>query len=530
MDLCVRTTRMDTSEPHHLESRPLEPQRLVGFPVLPRTCYVGLLLLALLAMAARLGAVCMLPTARQAAATYEHGEIAANLVQGRGFSVNFLGTHGPTSQQAPLYPLLLAAAYRVFGVGSATAVLAMQLLQAVAGTLTVLAVAWLGWSLIPERRVLGWVAGVGAAFYPAHVYMVTHMQTVCWSTLNLTLLAAWAASPRGGAGPMKAIGLGLLAGLLLLWDPILLLALPFVAVLSWRSARQRGRPAWPQACAGGPRVGLAGPWKQLLLAACVCAATVMPWLYRNWRVHGEFVFIKSTFGYAFWQGNNPLSWGTDKVPKPSAELLRREHDGTLAGMDRAVWDARRETLYIDDVLLKPTGYHEFAGLSEPARSRLLLRRAMEFIREHPKQYASLCLKRLRYMLLFDETNPKAANRVYRVSTVAWLVLSVVGLLVLRPWWGRLWPTVGAACVLVVFHTFTIASARFRIPLEPLTFVWAAGSVAPFVYWLRPKAWPHAREPDPALVRPLIQTGPVDPPCAQHAPVVQTTPAHHRRVA
>lgn len=432
--------------------------------------------------------VSLLPAAREAVATYEHGEIAANLVLGRGFSVTFLGTHGPTSQQAPLYPAILAVAYKAFGVDSASAVLCMQMLQCAAGTLLVLATVWLGWSLVPERRELGWLAGVGATVYPAHVYMVTHVQTVCFSTLHLTLLAAWAASPCGGVRAIKAVGLGLLAGLLLLWDPILLLTLPFVGVLYWQSCAREGshRRQW-----ASWRVSSAGwslRWMRLLLAACVCAATVAPWLYRNWRVHGEFVFVKSTFGYAFWQGNNPKSWGTDKVPKPSAAALRQAHDGTLAGIDRAMWEARRETLYIDDVLLKPTAYREFAGLSEPARSRVLFKRATQFICEHPERYVALCWKRLRYMLLFDETNPRAASRVYRVSTVVWLVLSLLGLLVLRPWWGRLWPTVGAAAALVLFHTCTIASARFRIPLEPLTFVWAAGSVVPFAYWVVPRAW------------------------------------------
>ncbi len=467
--------------------------------------------MAIAALAARVCTVSLLPAAREAAATYEHGEIAANLVQGRGFSVTFLGTHGPTSQQAPLYPALLAAAYEAFGVGSASAVLCMQVLQCVAGTLLVLATVWLGWSLVPERRELGWLAGVGAAVYPAHVYMVTHVQTVCFSALNLTLLAAWAASPRGGAGAKRAVGLGLLAGLLLLWDPILLSTLPFVAVLYWRSCARDGARRGPWARCRILWAGWSLCWMRLLLAACVCAATVAPWLYRNWRVHGEFVFVKSTFGYAFWQGNNHLSWGTDKVPKPSAESLRQAHDGTLAGIDRAMWDARRETLYIDDVLLKPTGYREFAGLSEPARSRVLFNRAMQFIREHPERYVVLCCKRLRYMLLFDETNPRAASRVYRASTVVWLVLSLVGLLVLRPWWGRLWPTVGAAVALVLFHTCTIASARFRIPLEPLTFVWAAGSVAPFAYWVVPRAWLVAAAARHGLARPQMRVVPEESP-------------------
>ena len=48
--------------------------------------------------------------------TYEHGEIAANLLAGRGFTTHFLGADGPTSQQAPIYPALVCLAYAIGGV------------------------------------------------------------------------------------------------------------------------------------------------------------------------------------------------------------------------------------------------------------------------------------------------------------------------------------------------------------------------------------------------------------------------------
>ena len=124
--------------------------------------------------------------------------------------------------------------------------------------------------------------------------------------------------------------------------------------------------------------------------ASVAAIVIAPWLWRNYRVHGEWVFVKSTFGYAFWQGNNTASWGTDKIPKRSAETLRNDHDGSLADMHRALWEARHETLYIDDVLLAPGGYREFAGLTEPQRSRLLFGRSWDFVRRHPQRYVRLC--------------------------------------------------------------------------------------------------------------------------------------------
>jgi hypothetical protein len=421
--------------------------------------------LALAAFSLRLAVVGALSTAHAAPVTYEHGEIARNLLAGRGFSVWFLGSEGPTSQQAPLYPALLASLYWAFGADSPTAVLMLQILQCAAGAALVVRVVRLTWSLVPDRPLMGWLAGIGAAVYPTHLYMVTHVQVAPWAALVLTALAAVAADARS-RGWRQVIWAGILAGTLLLLDPILALALPvLVCTLCWSSRDAHARPI-----GNTRRLAYAG------LFALVAASVVSPWLIRNYRVHGEFVFVKSTFGYAFWQGNNPLSWGTDKIPKPSAEALRRAHDGTLADMDRALWEARHETLYIDDVLLKPTGYQGMAGLCEPARSRLLFARAWKYVTEHPAHYARLCLRRLRYFLLFDETNPKAANPVYRVATVTWLVLAAVGALLLRPAWRQVWPTWAIFGLVTLFHSLTIVSARFRLPIEPLSFVWAAATV------------------------------------------------------
>ena len=429
---------------------------------------IGLVLLGLLALGLRVLVVLALWGDHARPMAYEHGAIAENLLAGRGFSIELLGSEGPTSQQAPFYPLLLAAIYACFGVGTPGAILAVQLLQCVAGAALVLAVVWLGWSLLPDRPEVGWTAGLGAALFPTHLYMVTHLQVAVWAALVLTLLLAVVLSPRWRATDRGALLTGCLAGVLLLIEPILALALPICAMAFWLGEGAGSRSA---------RFGLL-PLKRVVLMAAVAAVIIAPWTLRNRLVHGRWIFIKSTFGYALWQGNNPASWGTDKIPKRSAELARLEHDGTLLGMDRALWEARHETLYIDDVLLKPTGYREFSGLSEPDRSRRLGRRAVAFIREDPGRYARLCLARLQYFLLFDKTNPKAANRLYRAATVTWLVLSAVGLLVSRLRWRQLWPTYAIFAVVTLFHALVITSVRFRIPLEPFSLVWAATAVAP----------------------------------------------------
>lgn len=428
---------------------------------------VGLTSLALLALALRL-AVLLLAGVTSEGNAFEHGEIAQNLLNGRGFTVRYLGVEGPTSQQAPLYPFLLAGASLVCGGFGASALLLVELLQCAAGAAIVLAVAGIGWALFPAERAVGWLAGIAAAVFPSHIYMATQIQVVTWATLLLTLLVLLAVRGPGRRPLISALSLGLLAGLLLLVEPILAVTLPIISLAAWSRERALQGLRW-RAWRPGMHAGV--------VAAVACLA-IAPWLVRNYRAHGEFVFIKSSFGYAFWQGNNEASWGTDKVPKPEAEQLRTAHDGTLAGVNRALWEARHETIYIDDLLLQPAGYREFQGLTEPQRSRLLGKRAQAAIAADPMRYMGLCGQRLRYFLLFDETNPKAANRLYRAATITWLLLCLLGLLTTTSRWRALWPTYAIFGGVMLFHALTITSARFRMPLEPMTFVWIAAGVAP----------------------------------------------------
>ena len=130
------------------------------------------------------------------------------------------------------------------------------------------------------------------------------------------------------------------------------------------------------------------------------------------------------------------------------------------------------------MLLKPGGYREFAGLSEPERSRRLGSRAWDFIVEHPADYARLCLRRLQYFLLWDETNPKAANPIYQAASTAWLVLSLVGLMAAGRARRTLAPSVAALLLTTLFHALTITSARFRIPVEACGFLWASAGFMP----------------------------------------------------
>jgi hypothetical protein len=253
-----------------------------------------------------------------------------------------------------------------------------------------------------------------------------------------------------------AVAAGGFLGLLAMADPILALVAPGMARAiaigqGWRRSARL--------------VGAVGA------TAALCVA---PWVARNARVHGEFVPIKSSFGYAFWQGNCALSMGTDKVVRASVERALSRRPGGLREWNAALWEARHEAGYLDDIALTRDDYRELGAVPEPERSRRLFRRALADLRAEPDRYARLCLRRLRYFVFFDETNPKTRSQVYRASHLGLTAMAVIGLILARSEVRRrLGPTILTAAMIGAFHALTIVSARFHLPIEPMMGLWAA---------------------------------------------------------
>jgi hypothetical protein len=416
----------------------------------------------LLAIAVRVAAVFELQSHNVPRSTYEHGEIAANLLAGRGFAIRFLGWEGPTSQQAPIYPAILAVAYTIGGVETPRSLLLLELGQALLGGVLTLGVLRLAERIAGGRSEVILTAGIITALHPTLIYAATHVQVALLGATLLTWTLLFAYRTGASGCIHDAVGTGVLLALLALTDPILSLALAG-AVL----AIVQGRSQYPSGRAEAARL--------VSLVLAVAALGVLPWIVRNARVHGEFVAIKSTFGYAFWQGNCNLSQGTDKVVRPSVTRVLEGEAGKrgLNALNRTLWAARHEAGYLDDIALSPDDKKLLGSVSEPERSRILFHRALSELREQPGRYLALCLRRFQYFWLFDETNPKTQVLVYRVSHIALLCAAVLGLLLARrDVRSRLWPTLLTVLLIAGFHTLTIVSARFHIPIEPLMAVWA----------------------------------------------------------
>ncbi len=333
----------------------------------------------------------------------------------------------------------------------------------------------------PARPWLAWTAAAVSALHPTLVYAATHIQVASLGTTLFIWTLALSYQTGASRRFLDAALTGALLALLALTDPILALAALGVACAVYA----------PWTAPSEPRRSIA----LLALLALTALAAVSPWLFRNAWVHGEFVAIKSTFGYAFWQGNCARSEGTDKVVRRSVDQVLQREDPTtdLLSLNRKLWEARHEAGYIDDIALSRQDYLLLGKVTEPERSRILFRRALAELASEPGRYARLCLRRLRYFLLFDETNPKSRVAMYRLPHLALTLFGALGILLAgSPLRRRLLPTVVTAAAIVLFHTLTIVSARFHIPIEPLLGLWGAAGLSTVATRLH--SWRSRTEP------------------------------------
>lgn len=415
--------------------------------------------LFLLATAVRLSLVWMLvgPYA-SGVYTYEHGEIAGNLLAGRGFSVKLLGTWGPTSQQAPLVPFLLAGCYAMLGVGTSAAIWLFLGLQCIEGGLTAVGARRLS-ARAGLSPVFANLAGLGAAFFPPLVYSASHVQVASTACLLLVWLFDSLMQLRNEPKMRNALKAAILMALAVLTDPILVLS-GVATTFCWITF---DRPAQKMEF-----VRLVKSWTVLVFCSVLL---ISPWLFRGYRVHGRPVFIKSTFGYAFWQGNNRLSVGTDKVMRESVQAKLAEGGSSLAGLDKKLWEARHAAGCIDDIALTDTQKKELGQLPELERSNALFHWAIADLQAEPGRYFRLCLRRLQYFLWIDESNPKTASLFYQIPQKVFVIASAIAFIIMPATIRRqMQPVIIAFALTAVFHAATITAPRFHLPWEVLLII------------------------------------------------------------
>ena len=268
---------------------------------------------------------------------FEAGRIARSLVRGQGYANPFNGLSGPTAWLPPLYPLLLAAVFKVFGVYTRASAFVVLTLNSLFSAAVAPAVYEIGARVFDAKGIARRGAKVAApvglwaawvwAVYPAALQYAVHW---VWEMSLTAFLFGWVVvvalrlkEKQGIRSREKGIGLwvafGGLWGLIALSNASLLLCFPAMMIwIAWPKSREEGldhrRERRP--LAGDP--GGVRDWERRVagvgVACVVFAAVVTPWVWRNERALHGFVLTRGNLGVELHEStlerNDGFPWGT----------------------------------------------------------------------------------------------------------------------------------------------------------------------------------------------------------------------------
>jgi len=413
----------------------------------------SLVLILVIGLGARLAfawnQVRKIPEAALATAPFEQetGSIAHSLATGKGFSNPFNKETGPTAWLTPVYPLLVAGTFKLFGIYTVPSFFFLVFLNCFFSTTVCVPIFYVG------KRVAGIGVGSAAAWlwalFPNAI--MTPFEWI-WDTSLAALLAAtllWATLELAESDRLQDwCGYGLLWGFTLMTNPSLGLLLPPLLVWAAYRARQQG----------GLSVTL--PLAKPALAFTLALVCCVPWTIRNYAVFHRFVPLRSNFPLELYIGNN------------------ENYDG-----DRPRWPPpitkERETV-------------RYFRMGETAFMDEEMRKAMKFIVSHPRKEVILFGDRF---IAFWGGIPNPVDTFLRADSllvrtlILCAVLSGVGGLfgiatLVRRGSPYALPLAAFPVVFPLLYYVTHTSLRYRHPIDPVVLLLAAIAVDALVRFLR----------------------------------------------
>ena len=264
---------------------------------------------------------------------WEMGRIARALVTGYGYADPFEGHTGPTAWTPPLYPLLMAAVFKLFGVYSAASgwtILALNSVFSAATAPAVYEIARRCYGPRADGRKVALWSGWLWALYPAAMqYAVRWPWEMSLTCCFFTWALAVGLRLRGVGGPPQAEDralwsvYGLLWGLAGLCNSSVLLFLPLQAVwILWPRRHDIRRKLLPAL-------------SRSLLALTVFLLCLLPWVLRNALVFHAFVPMRANFGAELFEAADPVNEGfpvvaTLPLARHSPQLRHYADMGELA--------------------------------------------------------------------------------------------------------------------------------------------------------------------------------------------------------
>lgn len=362
---------------------------------------------------------------------WEMGRVARSLAMGHGFADPFAGHTGPTAWVPPLYPLLLAGVFKLFGVYTALSAWTILTINSVFSAATAPLIYKLAQRCY-NRKVAVWSAWIWA-LYPAFMqYAVRWVWDMALTGFLFTAVLVLALQMRQAGEPdtgqtrqstSQWLLFAVLWGLIALANPTLLLFLPVCGIWLLLGARPL-------------RSGL----MNATLAGLLFLAILAPWTARNWRVFHAFVPMRTNLGVELWAWNNS---GANGIAL-GAPIQPSLHDPSFV---------------------------PYAQMGELAYSKYRDAQAKRWIATHPGRFLQLSLKRA-YFYWVSVPHPVGRHPLIEYSRefnyCIWSITGVLGLLLsLKRRASAAGLFVWAFLLLPLTYYFVSVAARFRHPLEPL---------------------------------------------------------------
>jgi 4-amino-4-deoxy-L-arabinose transferase-like glycosyltransferase len=356
---------------------------------------------------------------------FETGRIARSIATGNGISSPYTEPTGPTALITPIYPLLLAGVFKLFGIYSLTSAIVILTLNNIFSALTCVPL------FLIARRVFGARVGLWAGWsWAVFPYSIGLSNLWIWETslttllFTLLILATLRLEQTSRLAPW--LGYGVLWGFAALTSPSVLSSLPFLAAWLWFRHKRLG----------SFRVG------PMLASALVFLVCVSIWVVRDYRAFGKFIPLRSNFALEFQVGNN------DDSSTPESEHLLPPDN--------------------------PQEMQKLRLLGEAAYMAEKSQEVRDYLRQHPGRFVGLTLRRI----LYNWTGLWSLPPSWRINEetgvpniIVCSVLSLLAFLGLRraiqhglPSWIPF--AIVMLCFPLVYY-ITHADVRYRHPIDPV---------------------------------------------------------------
>jgi 4-amino-4-deoxy-L-arabinose transferase-like glycosyltransferase len=351
---------------------------------------------------------------------WEMGRVARSIAQGQGFSNPYDANTGPTAWEPPIYPYLMGGVFKLFGIFTYASAWTLLIINSLFASLTTIPIFLIAARTFDARvarwSTYAWALNPYVWYWSIHWIWDTTLTPLLLTLIFLVTLQLedW---PRLRGWALFAIlwGIGALA------NPSMLAFLPFCGLWTWRRRFKNGLPS------------ISG----VVLSSAIFFLVLSPWLIRNYEIFGRFVFIRDDFGLQFRLGNSK-----------GAE-----------GMLMAYLQPNLNKLELE----------KFQRLGELKYGVDCKRIAIEWIREHPEQFAIVSLRRFFYYWngVPKPTDSRAPWDFRNSLFLAWSVLAIWGAAraVRQRVCGR-WLFAGLLLTYPTTYYFVFPHARYRHPIEP----------------------------------------------------------------